>query len=100
MIDGLQGQAPTGMGDGRVPAFCGFEEVVGDKQHFPGSSVVSHALPTGRLKSPQARVLGATHWPVVASGLWRLAVSAVASQWERTGKPFSPLLGETYGLIR
>uniref|UniRef100_A0A8C6UKQ8 Oxysterol binding protein like 1A n=1 Tax=Neogobius melanostomus TaxID=47308 RepID=A0A8C6UKQ8_9GOBI len=24
------------------------------------------------------------------------AVSAVASQWERTGKPFNPLLGETY----
>uniref|UniRef100_A0A8C3L1W2 Oxysterol-binding protein n=1 Tax=Chrysolophus pictus TaxID=9089 RepID=A0A8C3L1W2_CHRPC len=28
------------------------------------------------------------------------AVSAVASQWERTGKPFNPLLGETYELIR
>ncbi|CAB1326319.1 unnamed protein product [Coregonus sp. 'balchen'] len=27
------------------------------------------------------------------------AVSAVASQWERTGKPFNPLLGETYELI-
>ncbi|XP_053309546.1 oxysterol-binding protein-related protein 2 [Spea bombifrons] len=27
-------------------------------------------------------------------------VSAVASQWERTGKPFNPLLGETYELIR
>ncbi|KAG7228738.1 hypothetical protein INR49_008516 [Caranx melampygus] len=26
------------------------------------------------------------------------AVSAVASQWERTGKPFNPLLGETYEL--
>ncbi|XP_061910477.1 oxysterol-binding protein-related protein 2b [Entelurus aequoreus] len=28
------------------------------------------------------------------------AVSAVASQWERTGKPFNPLLGETYELSR
>uniref|UniRef100_A0A3P9MY70 Oxysterol-binding protein n=1 Tax=Poecilia reticulata TaxID=8081 RepID=A0A3P9MY70_POERE len=28
------------------------------------------------------------------------AVSAVASQWERTRKPFNPLLGETYELIR
>ncbi|XP_058846994.1 oxysterol-binding protein-related protein 2-like isoform X1 [Acipenser ruthenus] len=28
------------------------------------------------------------------------AVSAVASQWERTGKPFNPLLGETYELAR
>ncbi|KAM6948733.1 oxysterol-binding protein-related protein 1-like [Aplochiton taeniatus] len=28
------------------------------------------------------------------------AVSAVASQCERTGKPFNPLLGETYELIR
>uniref|UniRef100_A0A8D3C7P2 Oxysterol-binding protein n=1 Tax=Scophthalmus maximus TaxID=52904 RepID=A0A8D3C7P2_SCOMX len=28
------------------------------------------------------------------------AVSAVASQWERTGKPFNPLLGETFELIR
>uniref|UniRef100_A0A8C5N739 Oxysterol-binding protein n=1 Tax=Gouania willdenowi TaxID=441366 RepID=A0A8C5N739_GOUWI len=28
------------------------------------------------------------------------AVSAVASQWERTGKPFNPLLGETYELLR
>ncbi|KAI2667166.1 Oxysterol-binding protein-related protein 1 [Labeo rohita] len=28
------------------------------------------------------------------------AVSAVASQWERTGKPFNPLLGETYELFR
>uniref|UniRef100_A0A8C9ZEI3 Oxysterol-binding protein n=1 Tax=Sander lucioperca TaxID=283035 RepID=A0A8C9ZEI3_SANLU len=28
------------------------------------------------------------------------AVSSVASQWERTGKPFNPLLGETYELIR
>ncbi|XP_077441181.1 oxysterol-binding protein-related protein 1 isoform X2 [Vanacampus margaritifer] len=27
-------------------------------------------------------------------------VSAVASQWERTGKPFNPLLGETYELVR
>ena len=28
------------------------------------------------------------------------AVSAVASQWECTGKPFNPLLGETYELVR
>uniref|UniRef100_A0A2I3GNI0 Oxysterol-binding protein n=2 Tax=Nomascus leucogenys TaxID=61853 RepID=A0A2I3GNI0_NOMLE len=28
------------------------------------------------------------------------AVSAVASQWERTGKPFNPLLGETYESVR
>ncbi|XP_061760015.1 oxysterol-binding protein-related protein 2-like [Nerophis ophidion] len=28
------------------------------------------------------------------------AVSAVASQWERTGKPFNPLLGETFELMR
>ena len=28
------------------------------------------------------------------------AVSAVASQWERIGKPFNPLLGETYELVR
>uniref|UniRef100_H2RXS5 Oxysterol-binding protein n=1 Tax=Takifugu rubripes TaxID=31033 RepID=H2RXS5_TAKRU len=28
------------------------------------------------------------------------AVSAVASQWERTGKPFNPLLGETFELIK
>uniref|UniRef100_A0A8C5B7P9 Oxysterol-binding protein n=1 Tax=Gadus morhua TaxID=8049 RepID=A0A8C5B7P9_GADMO len=28
------------------------------------------------------------------------AVSAVASQWERTGKPFNPLLGETFELTR
>ncbi|XP_051879573.1 oxysterol-binding protein-related protein 1-like isoform X2 [Pristis pectinata] len=28
------------------------------------------------------------------------AVSAVASQWGRTGKPFNPLLGETYELVR
>ncbi|KAM8755591.1 oxysterol-binding protein-related protein 2-like isoform 1-T3 [Acanthopagrus schlegelii] len=28
------------------------------------------------------------------------AVSAVASQWDRTGKPFNPLLGETYELVR
>uniref|UniRef100_A0A8C9SR25 Oxysterol-binding protein n=1 Tax=Scleropages formosus TaxID=113540 RepID=A0A8C9SR25_SCLFO len=27
-------------------------------------------------------------------------VSAVASQWDRTGKPFNPLLGETFELIR
>ncbi|XP_056129027.1 oxysterol-binding protein-related protein 2-like [Lampris incognitus] len=27
------------------------------------------------------------------------AVSAVASQWDRTGKPFNPLLGETYELM-
>lgn len=35
-------------------------------------------------------------WQVVAA----FAVSAVASQWERTGKPFNPLLGETFELIR
>uniref|UniRef100_A0A3Q3W9N0 Oxysterol-binding protein n=1 Tax=Mola mola TaxID=94237 RepID=A0A3Q3W9N0_MOLML len=29
-----------------------------------------------------------------------LKLSAVASQWERTGKPFNPLLGETYELVR
>uniref|UniRef100_A0AAY4CRG3 Oxysterol-binding protein n=1 Tax=Denticeps clupeoides TaxID=299321 RepID=A0AAY4CRG3_9TELE len=28
------------------------------------------------------------------------AVSAVASQWERTGKPFNPLLGETFEVVR
>ncbi|XP_034028909.1 oxysterol-binding protein-related protein 2-like [Thalassophryne amazonica] len=28
------------------------------------------------------------------------AISAVASQWGRTGKPFNPLLGETYELVR
>uniref|UniRef100_A0A1Y9H2P0 Oxysterol-binding protein n=1 Tax=Anopheles dirus TaxID=7168 RepID=A0A1Y9H2P0_9DIPT len=28
------------------------------------------------------------------------AVSALASNWERLGKPFNPLLGETYELIR
>ncbi|XP_056444449.1 oxysterol-binding protein-related protein 2-like [Gadus chalcogrammus] len=28
------------------------------------------------------------------------AVSSVASQWERTGKPFNPLLGETFELTR
>ncbi|XP_016898081.1 oxysterol-binding protein-related protein 1-like isoform X2 [Cynoglossus semilaevis] len=28
------------------------------------------------------------------------AVSAVASQWERTGKPFNPLLGETFEFTR
>ncbi|XP_021422876.1 oxysterol-binding protein-related protein 2 isoform X1 [Oncorhynchus mykiss] len=28
------------------------------------------------------------------------AVSSVASQWDRTGKPFNPLLGETYELTR
>ncbi|CAN0195723.1 unnamed protein product [Lampetra fluviatilis] len=28
------------------------------------------------------------------------AVSAVASNWERTGKPFNPLLGETYEMVR
>ncbi|AWP09357.1 Oxysterol-binding protein isoform 2 [Scophthalmus maximus] len=28
------------------------------------------------------------------------AVSAVASQWDRTGKPFNPLLGETFELTR
>lgn len=27
-------------------------------------------------------------------------MSAVASQWDRTGKPFNPLLGETYELVR
>lgn len=35
-------------------------------------------------------------WQCVAA----FAVSAVASQWERTGKPFNPLLGETYELVR
>ena len=28
------------------------------------------------------------------------AVSATASNWERIGKPFNPLLGETYELDR
>lgn len=28
------------------------------------------------------------------------AVSALASNWERLGKPFNPLLGETYELER
>lgn len=28
------------------------------------------------------------------------AVSACASNWERIGKPFNPLLGETYELTR
>jgi hypothetical protein len=28
------------------------------------------------------------------------AVSALASNWERLGKPFNPLLGETYELQR
>jgi len=28
------------------------------------------------------------------------AVSATASNWERIGKPFNPLLGETYELYR
>uniref|UniRef100_A0A8C2E2T1 Oxysterol-binding protein n=2 Tax=Cyprinus carpio TaxID=7962 RepID=A0A8C2E2T1_CYPCA len=28
------------------------------------------------------------------------AISAVASQWDRTGKPFNPLLGETFELTR
>jgi len=28
------------------------------------------------------------------------AVSATASNWDRTGKPFNPLLGETYELDR
>ncbi|XP_076352745.1 oxysterol-binding protein-related protein 2-like [Tachypleus tridentatus] len=28
------------------------------------------------------------------------AVSALASNWERLGKPFNPLLGETYELVR
>lgn len=35
-------------------------------------------------------------WQFVAA----FAVSAVASQWERTGKPFNPLLGETYEMLR
>lgn len=35
-------------------------------------------------------------WQFVAA----FAVSAVASQWERTGKPFNPLLGETYEMMR
>lgn len=35
-------------------------------------------------------------WQFVAA----FAVSAVASQWERTGKPFNPLLGETYEMTR
>jgi len=42
--------------------------------------------------------------PSLACGCFQsvaaFAVSAVASQWERTGKPFNPLLGETYELIR
>lgn len=42
-----------------------------------------------------------THRPVRCSQcVAAFAVSAVASQWERTGKPFNPLLGETYELIR
>lgn len=28
------------------------------------------------------------------------AVSALASNWERLGKPFNPILGETYELQR
>lgn len=28
------------------------------------------------------------------------AVSALASNWERFGKPFNPILGETYELQR
>ncbi|XP_071428928.1 oxysterol-binding protein-related protein 2 isoform X4 [Pithys albifrons albifrons] len=43
----------------------------------------SHADPLERMQSVAA-----------------FAVSAVASQWERTGKPFNPLLGETYELTR
>lgn len=37
---------------------------------------------------------------VVPQCVAAFAVSAVASQWERTGKPFNPLLGETYELVR
>lgn len=42
--------------------------------------------------------LSLAHAPVQSVAAF--AVSAVASQWERTGKPFNPLLGETYELIR
>lgn len=34
------------------------------------------------------------------SSVSAFAVSALASNWERLGKPFNPLLGETYELER
>lgn len=55
-----------------------------------------------RETDPKRVSAGAT--PSLACGCFQsvaaFAVSAVASQWERTGKPFNPLLGETYELIR
>lgn len=49
---------------------------------------------------PEAPSWGATHSLCCPQCVAAFAVSAVASQWERTGKPFNPLLGETYELIR
>ncbi|POI32973.1 hypothetical protein CIB84_003275 [Bambusicola thoracicus] len=58
----------------------------------------SHADPLERMQaSPSYQLLCVlTSLQAVAA----FAVSAVASQWERTGKPFNPLLGETYELTR
>ena len=44
---GLRGRPGLGVEGGRVPAFCGCEEVAGDKQYFPGSSAVSNVLQVG-----------------------------------------------------
>ena len=57
----------------------------------------------GRPHRPGSRILMDSR-PSPACGCFQsvaaFAVSAVASQWERTGKPFNPLLGETYELTR
>lgn len=48
----------------------------------------------------QVCVLNCAHHKPTLQCVAAFAVSAVASQWERTGKPFNPLLGETFELIR
>uniref|UniRef100_A0A2A4JUD5 Oxysterol-binding protein n=1 Tax=Heliothis virescens TaxID=7102 RepID=A0A2A4JUD5_HELVI len=69
--------------------FCGKSVEIQPKGH------VTVELPRILSKVPTVRFINHVEWT-----LNTFAVSALASNWERLGKPFNPLLGETYELER
>uniref|UniRef100_A0A3P9M1Z5 Oxysterol binding protein-like 1A n=1 Tax=Oryzias latipes TaxID=8090 RepID=A0A3P9M1Z5_ORYLA len=73
----------------------------GDKNETQPNGITKHRM---SLPAPMFSRNDFSIWSILRNCIGMcvaaFAVSAVASQWERTGKPFNPLLGETYELVR
>jgi len=63
-----------------------------------GSTKRAHS--TGMDRSLYYNVVGNENSLMLFQLVTAFAVSATASNWDRIGKPFNPLLGETYELDR